>query len=216
MQSILRLRLIVMIGVGAVVGVSCSDDDGSDVVPKGPGMGGSSGSGMSGAGGGSQGGSSGSAGSGGMSGAGGSGGSAGGPPDCTPLDAGAPDAGDAGGGAPADGGLGDASTDGGVSGVVSFASDVHPIFVARCTPCHAPPTMSGGHNVADEDVDAAYADAVQFSASILERTNGGGMPPSYADPPNNCASGDGPGDPGCLTVEEYALLQTWVAQCYPR
>lgn len=202
--------LLIAIGVA----VACSDDDGSDVVPKGPGMGGSAGSGMGGAAG-SEAGSGGNAGggAGGMSGNGGSGGSAGGPPDCTPLDAGALDAGDAGNGEPGDGGIGDASTDGGTSGVVSFATDVHPIFVARCGPCHVTQS-SAGHNVGSDDIDVAYADAVAYSESILVRTNGGGMPPPFADPPNDCSGG--PGDPGCLTVEEYALIQAWVAQCYPR
>lgn len=226
MHMMLKLTsAVAFLAIGAVL--ACSDNDGSDVQPIGPpGMGGSAGSGMSGAagsmsgsGGTGGGGTSGTGGSGGTgggtSGTGGSGGSSGGPPGCTPADAGAPDTGDAGDGdaGDGDGGLGDASTDGGISGTVSFAADVHPILVASCGPCHVTDS-SGGHNVGSEDVDAAYADAVEYGAAILERTNGGGMPPAYAAPPNNCAGG--PGDPGCLSVQEYAQIQTWVAQCYPR
>ena len=99
---------------------------------------------------------------------------------------------------------------------MSFATDIHPIFVQRCGPCHTELDY-GGHNVGAADVDAAYTDAVeQAEDDLLARVNGGGMPPSYAEPPNNCPDGAGPGEPGCLTVEEFALLQTWVAQCYPR
>ncbi len=214
MHSISRIALIVVTGLSSVVGASCSDDDGSDVQPKGPGMGGSAGSGMGGAAGSGEAGSAGTGGggTGGMSGTGGSGG---GLPDCTPVGPGITDAGDAGDldAGEVDAGLGDASTDGGISGGVSFAADIHPIFVASCGPCHVA-DFAGGHNVAAADVDAAYADAVRVAEAILERTNGGGMPPSYADPPNDCSGG--PGDPGCLSVEEYALIQTWVAQCYPR
>jgi hypothetical protein len=70
----------------------------------------------------------------------------------------------------------------------------------------------GAHNVGGE-LAAAYLDAVDLGEDLVERVNGGGMPPSYADPPNNC-SGD-PGDPGCLTVAEVELIQTWLDQCTP-
>lgn len=216
---LLELRIARSVAVMMSLGfatAACSDDDGSNILPNSmlP-MGGSGGAGMAGsAGAAGSSGSAGSAGLGGTAGAGaggaagmagsagmgGDGGSAG----CIPVapDAGALDAGDP-----------DAATDGGALGVVSFAADIHPIFVQSCGPCHVT-DGSAGHNVGGPDVAAAYAEAVNIGERLIERVDeGGGMPPSYADPPNNCVGG--PGDPGCLTLEEFALLQTWFAQCSP-
>jgi len=198
--------------------VACSDDDGSNIVPNGPpGSGGGGTGGTTDAGPGGTGGSTAGTGGGstaGTAGTGGSGGSAG----CTPVSVpdGGVDAGtlDAGSG---DAGL-DASTDGPPSGVISFESDVHPIFAASCGPCHVT-DGSAGHNVGGADVATAYDQAVGIGQRLVVRVDGGGMPPSYADPPNDCGGegrGDQPGDPGCLTVAEVALIQTWIDQCYPR
>lgn len=46
------------------------------------------------------------------------------------------------------------------------------------------------------------------------RFDGGDMPP-----PNDCGAegrGNQPGDQGCLTVDQVALVQAWIDQCYPR
>ena len=197
--------------------VACSDDDGSNVVPNGPPGAGSGGGGAGGTPDGGPAGTGGSAGRGGTGGggAGGSGGSEG----CTPVsppDAGTEDAGvlDAGS---ADGGP-DASAEGPSSGVVSFERDIHPIFAVHCGTCHVS-DGEGGHNVGADDIAEAYDDAVGIGQELVTRVNGGGMPPSYAAPPNDCgAQGrtDQPGDPGCLTVAQVALIQTWIDQCYPR
>jgi hypothetical protein len=191
--------------------ISCSDDDGSDV-PRNSmsgGAGGQAGSSMDAGVGGSPGGASGASGRGG-GGAGGASGSSG----CSNVlpDAGSADAGDSDAGL-ADAGGFDAGGDGGASSpVVSFAADIHPIFVARCGPCHVSQDYAN-HNVGGE-LDEAYLDAVRLGEDLVDRVNGGGMPPSYAEPPNNC---DGnPGDPGCLTVAEVELIQTWLDQCTPR
>jgi hypothetical protein len=196
--------------------VACSDDDGSNVVPNGPP---GAGTGGGGAGGAPDGGPAGAGGSGagrggtGGGGAGGSGGSAGCTPTSTPdagSDAGALDAGST------DAGL-DASAEGPPSGVVSFEQDVHPIFVASCGPCHVA-NGEGSHNVGGPDVAMAYDQAVGIGQRLVTRVDGGGMPPPYAEPPNNCGDqgGDQPGDPGCLTVAEVELIQAWINQCYPR
>ena len=69
------------------------------------------------------------------------------------------------------------------------------------------------------EIETAYADAVRLGQTLIERVDGGGMPPSDAPPPNNCgAEGGGiqPGDPGCLSVEAVALIQTWINQCFPQ
>ncbi len=188
--------------------LGCSDDDGANVLRKGPivtaGSGGSSGDGGSGsddsdAG---VGGSSGRGGSGG-----GNGGSAGSAPVCIPPVAPT----DAGLDASADASL-DASADAGPQfRIVSFATDIQPIFAARCGPCHVTDS-SAGHNVGGADIDEAYADAIELGPVLVERVNGGGMPPAYNDPPNNCGF-EPPGSPGCITVAELELLQTWLAQC---
>jgi hypothetical protein len=52
----------------------------------------------------------------------------------------------------------------------------------------------------------AYSFLVGMAASLVPRVNGGGMPPSCSGVP---------GDPGCLTVAELQLIQSWEAQCYP-
>jgi hypothetical protein len=111
----------------------------------------------------------------------------------------------------ADAGQLDAST---ANGVVSFAADIHPIFEAACAPCHTVANYAG-HNVGGE-LDQAYEDAVRLGAMLVQRIDGGGMPPSDAPEPYNCPDGGQPGDEGCLTVAQVALVQTWIDQCYPQ
>jgi hypothetical protein len=212
------MRRFIVFAVSALVAgfVACSDDDGSNVPPNGPPGAGSGGGGTGGAPDGGPAGSGGSAGRGGTGGggAGGSGGSAG----CTPVstpDAGSDDAGSTDAGS-ADAGL-DAS-DAPPSGVVSFEQDIHPIFAEHCGTCHVT-DGEGNHNVGGPNVAMAYDQAVGIGQRLVMRVNGGGMPPSYAAPPNDCGAqnrGDEPGDPGCLTVAQVELIQTWIDQCYPR
>src|SRR5688572_25652923 len=201
------IHLALMAAVSLALG--CSDDDGANVPRKGPivsaGSGGSAGDGGSGPGtDAGEGGSSGSAGSGG-----GDGGSSGAPacvPPVAPPDAGALDAG-------SDASL-DASADGGPQfRIGSCAPDIQPIFAARCGPCHVSQS-SAGHNVGSADIDEAYVDAVELGPVLVDRVNAGGMPPSYAPDPNSCGF-EPPGSPGCITVAELELLQTWLAQCSP-
>lgn len=215
------MRRFILFTVSTLVAgfVACSDDDGSNVVPNGPPGAGSGGGGAGGTPDGGPAGAGGStAGRGGTGGggAGGAGGSAG----CTPVsapDAGSSDAGALDDAGSTDGGL-DASADGPPSGVVSFEQDVHPLFAERCGPCHVA-DGEGSHNVGGPDLALAYDQAVGIGQRLVTRVNGGGMPPSYAAPPNDCGAqnrGDQPGDPGCLTVAQVELIQTWIDQCYPR
>lgn len=215
----MAFRTAFVLGVVTVLAAgACSDDDGSGVVANPPpgaggaaaGAGGAAGrdAGLGGAGGGAgSSGSSGVGGAGGSAGASGSGGSAG----CVPVAP--PDAGsDAGA---ADGGLDAGALDASAPELVSFAADIRPIFEASCGPCHVT-DGSAGHNVGGE-LPGAYLDAVELGPSLVTRIDGGGMPPAYADPPNDCGAegGDQPGDPGCMTPEEVALVQRWIDQCYP-
>lgn len=200
------LTLIALCAPLSVVG--CSDDDGANVPRNGPpGQGGSAGGDQGGA----AGAGAGRAGSGGGS-SGSSAVDAGGSAGCSN----APDAGLADGGLSdaglLDAGVADASGDGGISGLVSFARDIHPIFEVKCAPCHVT-EYQAGQNVGGE-LGQAYIDAVGLGQVLLMRIDGGGMPPSSAEPPNTC-DGD-PGTPGCLTVEQVALVATWIAQCNPR
>jgi mono/diheme cytochrome c family protein len=84
---------------------------------------------------------------------------------------------------------------------LSFATDIQPIFAANCGPCH---TTNGaaGHNVGGP-LPGSFQDAQRLGQTLVDRIDGGGMPP-------NC-NGD-PGDPGCLSVEEVALVQAWIDQ----
>jgi hypothetical protein len=208
-------KLSILFALCLPLGASCSDDDGSDVVPNEPPGGGNAGQGGSGGGAG-QGGSGGTSGAAGARPDAGVGGSS---PGCTPaapvdagLDAGATDAG-------LDAGAADAGGDASVpsSNVVSFASDIHPIFEASCGPCHTD-LGYGGHNVGG-DLEAAYREAVLLGQTLVTRIDGGGMPPSNAAPPNDCGAqgrGSEPGAQGCLTRADVTLVQAWIDQCYPR
>ena len=75
----------------------------------------------------------------------------------------------------------------------------------HCRPCHED-EFSGGHNIAADDPIEAYSFLISMAASLVPRVNGGGMPPSSLGVP---------GDPGCLSVAELQLIQSWEAQCYP-
>jgi len=130
---------------------------------------------------------------------------------------------DDGDGDPAGQGGGSGTGGGGAGDMVSFATDIHPIFLAKCagSGCHSVANpYQPGH--AAEDVNAAYAAATGVTASgdpvyerILARTSGddprGSMPPPYALTPCQGALGA----PGCVTQAEFDLIQDWVDQGRP-
>ena len=191
---------VLLSSIGALGGCS-NGDEGISISQAGAGgaVGGSSGAGggLSGSGGAGIGGGSGTGGN-GTGGNAGNGGSAG-MATCTPdFDAGVPPDFDAG----ADAGDGGAVVS---NGAVGFAAGVYPVLQANCGPCHTT-DYSGGHNVASSDEAEAYGFAQTLGGRILERVNGGGMPPT--------CSGF-PGDPGCLSVAEVDLIRRWTAQCFP-
>lgn len=107
---------------------------------------------------------------------------------------------------------------------VSFATNIHPILLARCSgsSCHDAPMgpFRPGHAAAE--ADAAYATTQEEGLSdqavyerILARASSNDpariMPPPYAMPPCEGLIGA----PGCLTADELALIQAWVAQGAP-
>jgi hypothetical protein len=106
-----------------------------------------------------------------------------------------------------------ASDPAGGEDLVSFDEDVHPILVEKCGMCHegvAPALPDHGAS----DVDVSFAATQGMSANepvymrILARAagDGGFMPPEYI----GC---EGPlGSAGCLTVEQYEIIELWVEQ----
>jgi hypothetical protein len=99
--------------------------------------------------------------------------------------------------------------------LVSFDRDVHPILVAKCGMCHegAAPALPD-HGASDVDVSFAATQGMSDGAPVYERIlarasgedPGGFMPPGYA----GC---EGPlGTAGCLSVEEFEIIEQWVEQ----
>ena len=219
-------KLLVALALSIPLGVlvACSDADGAGNMPTAPPSGGGGGTGGPAGGGGGPGGSGGVSGAAGRAGSD-AGGSAGLPgcrvttgsdagPGGTVTDAGTLDGGLDGGGLDA-GGFDDGGAD--LLDLVSFSADIRPIFEISCGPCHVD-LGYGGHNVGGE-LEVAYQDAVVLGQTLITRIDGGGMPPPNAAPPNDCGAqgrGSEPGDQGCLTVAEVALVQAWIDQCYPR
>jgi hypothetical protein len=91
---------------------------------------------------------------------------------------------------------------------VTYTKDIQPILVKDCSPCHS--TLDdGGHNAA-----SSYADAVRVSARIVREINSGGMPDSGNG--NQGCNGGKPGDPGCVSVADFALIQQWITDGTPQ
>ncbi len=83
---------------------------------------------------------------------------------------------------------------------VSFELDVWPIFQTNCTPCHTQLTR-GGHSVGNPTLAIADADARRLGATLVQRLDGGGMPPACTGVP---------GDPNCIAVDDLATIQAWL------
>jgi hypothetical protein len=99
---------------------------------------------------------------------------------------------------------------------ISFDTDIHPILQANCgaSGCHAQdqPPFQPGHGAADVNLAFMATQQVYNGTPVYERilarTSGndsrGSMPPA-------CGTGH-PGSPGCLTVDQFALIEAWVEQ----
>jgi hypothetical protein len=82
----------------------------------------------------------------------------------------------------------------------SFERDIWPIFQGQCSPCHT--TLGrGGHLVGSADLATAFADATRLGTTLIDRLDGGGMPPACTGVP---------GDPGCISVEDLVLIELWL------
>jgi len=92
--------------------------------------------------------------------------------------------------------------------VVTF-DDVHPIFAAKCGPCHTA-DGSGGHNIGQSAIATAYADSqntgaggLTIGARALIRIQAGTMPQGAG-----CAQN--PLGERCVTQAEQDLIQAWL------
>jgi hypothetical protein len=112
--------------------------------------------------------------------------------DAEPLDAGQLDSGEP------DVGLPDADA----GSAVTYTSHIESILLTRCSPCHSA-LGEGGHNAA-----TSYEDAARAADEILRVITSGSMPESGMG--NLGCAGRDPGEPGCVTVEEFGLIQRWV------
>lgn len=97
---------------------------------------------------------------------------------------------------------------------LSFATDIHPIFVEKCGGCHVADGDDYFPEHAAPDVEEAYASTTSrnrqgefFYNRILARTQGEGGG-SIMPPPPLCEGGLD--EPGCLTTSEHELIQQWV------
>ena len=109
---------------------------------------------------------------------------------------------------------------------VTYAHDAQPVFMARCSPCHAGQTM-GGHNIA-----TTYSDALTLVTSVDAQGCWDSMDPMTGMPTmpkkvGECAlisinngwmpfgagcSASPPLDPtACLTADQKAVIAAWVA-----
>ena len=95
-------------------------------------------------------------------------------------------------------------------------SEVHPIFVARCSQCHSVVGF-GGFDIASPNISAAYFDSQQPSYWAPGQTKGyaayqrilnGSMPPNAGCTGNPVLDA---GQPACTTAAEQGLLGAWIA-----
>ena len=85
-------------------------------------------------------------------------------------------------------------------GGLAFEADVWPILNTTCGPCHAGSTF-GGNDIGDTDVANAFDEATRVADRIIARVEGGTMPPA--------CTGD-PGSAGCMSVEDFDTVKSWV------
>jgi hypothetical protein len=89
---------------------------------------------------------------------------------------------------------------------LGFAKDVWPIFNSKCGPCHVT-QHAGGHNVGNENVDAALADAVRREDDIIRALRSRAMP-------LRC-TGANRGADYCVSDAELELIQAWFDEGSP-
>jgi hypothetical protein len=88
---------------------------------------------------------------------------------------------------------------------VSFEQDILPVLRANCASCHASGFLP---RFASSDVDTAFSVAVAQSQRMLTLIADGDMPPA--------CGGRAPGGRGCLSADDFSLIQDWVGAGTPR
>jgi hypothetical protein len=106
----------------------------------------------------------------------------------------------------ASGAGGSAGTGGGAAEPsVRFEPDILPLLRADCGSCHASGSLP---RFASSDADTAFSVAVAKSQRMLSLIAGGDMPPA--------CSGRAPGGRGCVSADDFSLIQAWVGAGTPR
>ena len=94
-------------------------------------------------------------------------------------------------------------------------SDVHPVFVTRCSACHGVAGF-GGFDIANINIASAYSDSQLPSYYSPGQTKGYASLIRILDgtmPLVGGCTGDptvDAGNPACATAEEISLLQSWI------
>jgi len=86
-----------------------------------------------------------------------------------------------------------------------LASELGSKVVANCASCHANGFLP---RFASSDVDTAFSVAVAQSQRMLTLIADGDMPPA--------CGGRAPGGRGCLSADDFSLIQDWVGAGTPR
>jgi hypothetical protein len=115
-------------------------------------------------------------------------------------------------------GQGGSGTGGGVlTGDLSFAEDIHPIFRALCIGCHDQEGSGlGSFSFAVADAADAYAAVTSDTFTgdplytvIVERIERGEMPLGTG------CDGNPPGSPGCVSQADFEKIQQWAQSGSP-
>ncbi|MEO8185262.1 MAG: hypothetical protein ABI895_41170 [Deltaproteobacteria bacterium] len=88
---------------------------------------------------------------------------------------------------------------------VSFEQDILPVLRANCGSCHASGFLP---RFASSDVDIAFSVAEAQSQRMVALLADGDMPPACA--------GRAPGGRGCVSADDFSLIQDWVEAGTPR
>ncbi len=94
----------------------------------------------------------------------------------------------------------------------TFASDVSPIFLPKCAPCHTGLGL-GGHNVATTYADALNpaghpsCSGLNVGQCTIVRIQSGQMPPGAGCTGNPVLDA---GNSSCLTAVEQQIVQNWI------
>jgi hypothetical protein len=88
------------------------------------------------------------------------------------------------------------------AGDLSFEAEVWPIFSGGCAPCHTTSNF-GNQNIGNPDKDAALADTKRIKDKLLSDLETGRMPPGCGGAPGS--------KPGCISADDFTLIEDWFA-----